>query len=144
MFSKKATKFEEIFTVDLTSRGKCQIDVEDLVSFCGLLRKHELHHKILQNFSQKGDTINIHVLFSRKKKYLTKNSYLVTCDSRSWKGDDDSAIFIANVPENLATSGNKISVMFRIHSHRLLYDLVKICDPGFQFKFGCKVKANTS
>ena len=82
--------------------------------------------------------------FLGKKKYLTKNSYLVTCDSRSWKGDDDSAIFIANVPENLATSGNKISVMFRIHSHRLLYDLVKICDPGFQFKFGCKVKANTS
>ena len=72
MFSKKAVKFEEIFTVDLTSRGKCQIDVEDLVSFCGLLRKHELHHKILQNFSQKGDTINIHVLFSRKKKIFNK------------------------------------------------------------------------
>ena len=44
VFSKKATKFEEIFTVDLTLCSKCQIDGEDFVSFCGLLRKHELSH----------------------------------------------------------------------------------------------------
>ena len=43
MFSKKATKFEEIFTVDLTLCSKCQIDGEDFVNFCGLLRKHELY-----------------------------------------------------------------------------------------------------
>ena len=42
MFSKKATKNDEIFTVDLTLCSKCQIDVEDFVNFCGLLRKHEL------------------------------------------------------------------------------------------------------
>ena len=42
MFSKKATKFEKILTVDLTLRSKCQIDGEDFVNFCGLLRKHEL------------------------------------------------------------------------------------------------------
>ena len=41
MFSKKATKIEEIFTDDLTL-SKRQIDDEDLVNFCGLLRKHEL------------------------------------------------------------------------------------------------------
>ena len=29
MFSKKATKIDEIFTVDLTLRSKCQIDGED-------------------------------------------------------------------------------------------------------------------
>ena len=42
MFSKKATKFDKIFTVDLTLCSKCQIDGEDFVNFCGLLRKHEL------------------------------------------------------------------------------------------------------
>jgi hypothetical protein len=43
MFSKKTTKIDEIFTVDLTVRSKCQIDGEDFVKFCGLLRKHELY-----------------------------------------------------------------------------------------------------
>ena len=42
MFSKKATKIEEIFTVDLTLCSKCQIDIKDFANFCGLLRKHEL------------------------------------------------------------------------------------------------------
>ena len=41
MFSR-ATKIDEIFTVDLTLCSKCQIDGEDFVNFCGLLRKHEL------------------------------------------------------------------------------------------------------
>ena len=42
MFSKKATKIVEIFTADLTLCSKSQIDSEDFVNFCGLLRKHEL------------------------------------------------------------------------------------------------------
>ena len=42
MFSKKATKIDEIFIVDLTLCSKCQIDGEDFVNFYGLLRKHEL------------------------------------------------------------------------------------------------------
>ena len=42
MFSKKATKNDEIFTVNLTLCIKCQIYGEDFVNFCGLLRKHEL------------------------------------------------------------------------------------------------------
>ena len=37
-FSKNATKIDEIFTVNLTSCSKCQIDGEDF----GLLKKHEL------------------------------------------------------------------------------------------------------
>ena len=41
-FSKKATKFNKIFTFDLTLCSKCQIDGKDFVNFCGLLRKHEL------------------------------------------------------------------------------------------------------
>ena len=43
MFSKKSTKIEEIFTINLTLFSKCQIDGEDFFNFCGLLRKHELY-----------------------------------------------------------------------------------------------------
>jgi hypothetical protein len=42
MFSKKDTKLDKIFTVDLTLFSKCQIHGEDFVNFCGLLRIHEL------------------------------------------------------------------------------------------------------
>ena len=44
MFSKKDTKFEKIFAVDLTLCSKCQIDGEDFVNFCGLLGKYELYY----------------------------------------------------------------------------------------------------
>ena len=37
MFSKKATKFDKIFTDDLTLCSKCQIDGEDFVNFYGFL-----------------------------------------------------------------------------------------------------------
>ena len=43
VFSKKATKFDKIFAVDFTLTTYCQIDGEDFVNFCGLLRKHELY-----------------------------------------------------------------------------------------------------
>ena len=43
MFSKKATKFDKIFTVDLTLCSRFQIDGEDFVNFCGRLRKRELY-----------------------------------------------------------------------------------------------------
>ena len=43
MFSKKATKMDEIFTVDLTVTTYCQIDGEDFFCFCGLLRNRELY-----------------------------------------------------------------------------------------------------
>ena len=42
MFSKKATKIDQIFIVDLTLTTRCQIDGEGFINFCGLLRKHEL------------------------------------------------------------------------------------------------------
>ena len=41
MFLKKATKIDEIFTGDLTLYSKCQIDDEDFINFCDLLKKHE-------------------------------------------------------------------------------------------------------
>jgi hypothetical protein len=48
MFSKKATKIDEIFTVDLTLCSKCQIKGEDTVSFHGLFRKHELYQSRIE------------------------------------------------------------------------------------------------
>ena len=45
MFSKKATKIDKIFTVDLMVTTYCQIDGEDFVNFCGLLRKRELYNE---------------------------------------------------------------------------------------------------
>ena len=42
MFSKKAIKIDEMFTVVLTVTTYCQIDGDDFVNFCGLLRKREL------------------------------------------------------------------------------------------------------
>ena len=42
VFSKKAPKIDEIFTVDLLLCSKCQIYDEDFVNFSALLRKHEL------------------------------------------------------------------------------------------------------
>ena len=47
MLSKKATKIDEIFTVDLTLCSNCQINGEDFVIFCGLLKKHELYWLVL-------------------------------------------------------------------------------------------------
>jgi hypothetical protein len=46
MFSKKATKIDEIFTVYLLLCSKCQIDSEDFANFRGLLRKCELYYYI--------------------------------------------------------------------------------------------------
>ena len=42
VFSKKATKIDEIFTVNLTLTTYCQIYGEDFINSCGLLRIHEL------------------------------------------------------------------------------------------------------
>ena len=51
VFSKKGTKFDKIFTVDLKLTTYCQIDGEGFVNFFGLLRKHELYQNISeQNF----------------------------------------------------------------------------------------------
>ena len=43
MFSKKAAKIDEIFTVNLTLCSKCQINGEDFINFCDLLRKDKLY-----------------------------------------------------------------------------------------------------
>ena len=45
MFSKKATKIDEILTDNFTLCSKRQIDGEDFVNFCGLLRKYEIYNR---------------------------------------------------------------------------------------------------
>ena len=52
MFSKKTTKINEIFTIDLTLCSKCQINGEDFVDFCGLLRKHELYQQRKSRYNE--------------------------------------------------------------------------------------------
>ena len=50
MFSKKAVKFEEIFTVDLTVCSNCQMDGEDFVIFFAFLENMNftwLRHRIV-------------------------------------------------------------------------------------------------
>ena len=49
MFSEKATKIDKIFIVNLTESSNRQIDGEDFVNFCDLLRKHELYTTITVN-----------------------------------------------------------------------------------------------
>ena len=46
MFSKKATKIDEIFTVDLTLCSNCQIVGEDFVKLSGLHRKYKLYQRV--------------------------------------------------------------------------------------------------
>ena len=54
MFSKKATKIDKIFTVDLTLCSKRQTDGEDFVNFCGLLRKYKLYKGTLMYCDEGG------------------------------------------------------------------------------------------
>ena len=60
MFSKKATKIYKIFTIDLNLCRKYQIDGEDFVNVCGLLRKDKV--KKLQN--------RANVICERAPKYI--------------------------------------------------------------------------
>ena len=41
-FSEKSTEIDKIFTLNLTVCSNPQIEGEDFVNLCGLLRKHEL------------------------------------------------------------------------------------------------------
>ena len=54
MFTKKATKVDEIFTVDLTLTA-CQIGGEDFLNFCGLLRKHDFTSSLLSVYCQSSE-----------------------------------------------------------------------------------------
>ena len=46
----------KIFTIDLTVTTYCQIDGEDFVNFCGLLRKHELYIHHFSHLESNGES----------------------------------------------------------------------------------------
>ena len=82
MFSKKATKFDEIFTIKLMLCSKFKIKGRDFVNFCGLLKKHELYgiifevvYKSLSVLFYQIQTILI-MIISNKDVY--HNSVLIT------------------------------------------------------------------
>ena len=80
MFSK-ATKIDEIFTVDLTLCNKCQIDSEDFVNFCCLLRKHKIYL---------GENDVLKLMFSKKAKKFDKifTVNLTLCSKCQVDGED--------------------------------------------------------
>jgi hypothetical protein len=78
MFSKKARKIDKIFTVDLTLCSKCQINGEDLIIFCGFLRKHELYHFLFSRyFPSNGELVHIFVTDMKMPEELEKLDQVV-------------------------------------------------------------------
>ena len=64
LFSKKSTKINETFTVDLTLCRKCQIDGEDFIIFCGLLTNHKLTLQC-NHLKRKGKCFRIKIINSK-------------------------------------------------------------------------------
>ena len=76
MLSKKATKIYEIYNVDKTLYSKCQIDGEDFVNCCGLLRKHKLQSTLFMNsIIHKDSEKYFSNLLSQSCMYATKKNY---------------------------------------------------------------------
>ena len=76
MFSKKATKIDKIFTMDLTFTRERQINGEDFLNFCGLLRKHELYEKLwvsLKPHKYKHSNANVQI-----NRELHKEAWMCT------------------------------------------------------------------
>ena len=69
MFSKVATNFDKIFTVDLTLCSKYQINGEDFVNFCGLFRKDELYG------SESDFWIFVNTILQKKSSGRGSNGY---------------------------------------------------------------------
>ena len=81
MFSKKAIKFEKIFTVDLTLCSKCQIDGEDFVDFCATSFYHFQQWRIASYFK-----ITLLKLKQYRLDKLDKPDHFHYPD-RSWSGN---------------------------------------------------------
>ena len=79
-FSEKATKIEKIFTVNLKVCSNRQIDCEDFVNFCGLLRKHELYF-ILAVFDVEVESYILNLQTIGKKQLIV--SFIFSLISRN-------------------------------------------------------------
>ena len=74
MFSKKATIIDEIFTVNLTVSSKCQIDGEDFVNFCGLLRKNELYYNEISAIYRCWHQVRVELWFQGIHLHLNRDN----------------------------------------------------------------------
>ena len=101
VFSKKATKIDEIFTDNLTLTTWCQIGGEDFVNFCGLLRKHKQYLSSWQQkkFEYKTKTYArfSHDIIELPSKYfyLLYGLHYKTCTfkaSRIWNWDSTGCL----------------------------------------------------
>ena len=71
LFSKKATKINEIFTIDLTLCSKCQIDGEDFVNFLWPSQKTRTLNKVfLRRRSFPGTRLKISLTKTLKIVWL--------------------------------------------------------------------------
>ena len=75
MFSKKATKIDEIFIVDLTTTTYREIHVEDFVNFCGLLGKYELYYTYVSYNNGQIVSEGIFCVFKYPKKQKKINDF---------------------------------------------------------------------
>ena len=74
MFSKKATKIDEIYTVDLTLCSKRQIDGEDFVNFHGLLKKYEISLQAVYRQGHRRASLTFELLSLLLSKMATNSS----------------------------------------------------------------------
>merc|ERR1712059_103392 len=59
---------------------------------------------------------------------------LIAGHTVSWEANNNTAKLIPNLPENLTTTCYEIAMVFRIHGHGILYYIVQLVHPGFQFR----------
>ena len=69
-------------------------------------------------------TMPCRLLVGAKVSYKMTCSNLVTGDSGSGEGDDHSSELVADLPQHFPPPGDKVAVVFRVDSHRLLDNVV--------------------
>ena len=94
MFSKKATKIDEIFTVDLTLCSKRQIDGEDFFNFSGLLRKYKPYCPNNYPYCISPSS----VFLERQRPFWCCVGLMANFDKQmsTWRRDPEKSEFLAN------------------------------------------------
>ena len=114
MFSKKATKIDEIFTINLMLCSKRQIDNEDFINFRGLFREYELY--LIVKWKHFYEWLNLRIDFnlSHRQKMIT-----ITCKPLILKLMDSDFV-------NFMRIGTKWKCLLRIGSNLQVEFLLKI------------------
>ena len=122
-FSKKATKIDEIFTVDLKLCSKCQIDGEDFVNCCGLLGKHEHYLRFFLERIRKTLKILIWLDILIDASYLwTEFSNTVHKIQKVVKRNETLTCFNWPCPDwGISGYFGKVVTLYYLHYIRLLF-----------------------